>query len=488
MRIINAVGQSARSAVSTLSNNAYSITSWGAASTIALLSGVLYFVTTKDAKPYERASGIGANVIQNLYIAKDSIDFIVDLLRKKACKAFAQAAFIALVAAGCYIPQIIISWNESNSTQAFRIFAAASTFLAGSTLYAYAMAQLYMLFGQAKNTLTEKVPFYFRKLFGFATEAEINVHDEKARVLTNVDIILARLPFAKYQHPDFAFDPSDNLQTAITLAHSAPTPRFMPLTGCPAYLATTLRLILGTAASAAMLYGSLGYTFSTESSLRNDFSASKVAAMLGANALMFLQYALNSIAGFSLVNSLLSIATNAIQYGTLFSNDLSLGGNLGKAAIVASILASLVAASFSGFTSKMLFEKYSNASLMSGLKFAGAAVSVDYSARVFNFIYDVKSFFSYYVTAIKTLGNSESIQNDRSYLALKKAVADMRSQIANTPADKLDDVLTASGQQLKTAGLFRQRSEQCGMHTTLLSGTDPDLYGTDVARTASAMA
>lgn len=437
---------------------------------VSVMSGVLYFVTTRTAQVPERLSGIGANMWANWYFAKVSIDFLVNLCSKAQHPGDyiwqrMKAGFILLAAAGCYIPQIMIAMKESKGTEAFKVFAAISTLISGATLYTTAMMQIVGMMIAVKNFFTQTVPFYVRKWSGNIDAVELGFHEDRAAALENMDLLIRMVQFGCYRDSAFQFDLANPMVSALKLVEGVQPPTASTLMSVLSLLGTGLRITAANLTGLLMVYGAFAYTFSTEGSLRTDFNWSPLAAVLSANALMFLQYTLSMTGGSSVMSGIFQTIANAIQFGAI-SNDFKIGGKLGVAAMMVSPFFSALLTSLSGFTSRMLFENHYQHSLMKAVVVPDAATIIDYSARTFNGIYDLKTCYWFTLYAVNHLGKSEAMQKDQQYLQLVSALMAMRAALAKTPIAALDHTIRDKGMDVLRERDFFRRRRPARMHDT----------------------
>lgn len=454
----------------TFVNDHYEQLTMSSSALVSMMSGVLYFVTTQTAAVPERLSGIGANMWANWYFAKVSIDFLVNLCSQAQHPEDyvwqrIKAGIILLAAAGCYIPQIMIAMKESTGTVAFKSFAAISTLISGATLYTTAMMQIVKMLVATKNFFMQTTPFYLRQRCGKMDVAELALYQDRAATLENIDLLIRMVQFGQYRDPAFQFDLDNPVATALKLAEGVQPPAINSLMNALSFLGNGLRILASFITGLLMVYGAFAYTFSTEDSLRKDFNWSALASVLNANVLMFLQYTLAMTGGYSVMTGVFETIANAIQFGAI-SNDFKVGGTFGVIAMMLSPFFSALLTCLSGFTSKMLFEKHYQHSLMRAVAIPHAAVVIDYSARTFNGIYDLKTCYWFILYAVNHFGKSESMKKDQEYLQLVNALILIRAKIAKTSVADLNDTLREKGvDDLRARDFFKRRPADDGrMH------------------------
>lgn len=396
----------------------YEITTSLTALVIAGMSGVLYFETTESANEwYQRWSGIIANVIVNYFVTKETIDFLAQLIREKKYKSTAAASTVAMLS---YLPQVIISWLEAPKEfdLGMKIFATSATALAGAALYGYAVTQLPSVAKDIVHTVRTEAPYYFRCVAGCVTAEETHARNTKTTVLDNLHALRERMRVTNYRGFDFG-DNEEMLETAFRLVDGNNTPRskFSTAGFCASTLLTTTQLLLQLLTAAILTYGSIGYTCDTERSLRQDFNMLPMIAVLLANVLMFFQYVLNVKGAFSLVSGITDNLA-ALKYGEYLTNDYRIGGKIGTAIFVAASPLAGVIASYSGFTSRALYEQGCASSQMKPITFRGGSSVVNYATVAFNGIYDVRAFCWMVRYYVKHIGSNAQNTEDKDYLKL----------------------------------------------------------------------
>ncbi|OGT41339.1 MAG: hypothetical protein A3F13_01380 [Gammaproteobacteria bacterium RIFCSPHIGHO2_12_FULL_40_19] len=156
---------------------AYELLTLFSAMMIGIMSVIFYWGTTQNAPADRRVGSISNNFWQNFFVAKVSIDYLVQLLKEKKWIPF---ILMPLLAGGAYAPQIIIAIQNSQSSAASKSFNGISTFLSGAVMYAYSLIELFAFYQKIKNHLLHKT------------------HTDRIEI-HNLEITLQRLRFSNPQ-------------------------------------------------------------------------------------------------------------------------------------------------------------------------------------------------------------------------------------------------------------------------------------------------
>lgn len=384
---------------------------------IAAMSGVLYYETTAKAQWYQRASSISANVFENYYFTKVTIDELADMIEKKK---YAQAIMAILFALAAYAPQVLISWIEAPKefNLGEKVFAAFSTALAGAVMYAFALVNLATFLVSSARTAKQEVSYVARSLCGSVDEDEKLARKTKETVLKNLRLLREKIAVSNYADFSFTHEHENMLAKCERLAnYYAPKAKLPDCSPTLSRTAGLMKTMLQLTTASLMVYGSLGYTCDTARSLKEDFHASDPFATIAANVLMLFQNVLGVKGGFSLISGIADSLT-PLKYGRLLSNDHRVGGVLGTAiTLLAPFIAAFVA-SYSGLTGKELYIESCPGTPMGKLMIpnVGAPI-VNYSSVIFNAIYNLIALLWMVNYLTQTLGKPESQDNQFLKLA-----------------------------------------------------------------------
>ena len=373
-------------------------------SVISLLSGILFFETTKNAETYQKVSTITANIIINFLAAKNSIDYLIKLYRNSEYK---KCAFIFILASAMYTPQVLISILESPYKIGFTIFAAIAAFLSGSALYTYSLIGLGNFLLTLKNELRIRLPYIFYRLTG-----ELNREDfyRYQKLISNVGVFekntIDRNTESGSNH--------EKLISALT--------NFIPYLNendtrisMTSYFIIAIKIFTQVILSLVLLYSTLGYTCGAEKSLRKNLHFSANLAVSTSNILMSCMYILNIKAGFTLTSSLIKFVSDCLRSKKKSNNAMNtLSTPLISRTLVSEVeafentgsqnkwekiintgivLASILIGSCSGASAKNLYTTTCPQSKMKGIIFDGGSTFVYYSECADNAIYVAISLF-----------------------------------------------------------------------------------------------
>jgi hypothetical protein len=428
-------------------SNNYEIVASFVSAVIAGMSGVLYYETTAKAQWYRRASGIGANVIENYFFTKLTIDYLADLIEKKK---YVQATAAVLVALAAYAPQVFISWVEAPKEfdLGMKIFATSATALAGAVLYAYAVANLVPFAVDSVRTVKQEGSYAARSICGSVSTDEVDARKTKETVLRNLRLLREKIAVSNYADFVFTLDHENMLDKCERLAkYFAPMAKLPDCGPALSRIAGSIKLMLQLTTASLMVYGSLGYTCDTERSLKEDFHASVLLATIAANVLMFFQNVLGVKGGFGLISGIADSLT-PLKYGRLLSNDHRVGGVAGTVTTLASPLLAGVIASYSGFTGEELYNSSCPGTPMGSLMMPHGASIVNYSSVGFNGIYNVMTFLWMVKYLTQTLGDPKS--QDNQYLKLASELDELIGCVEKANPSNVRVVLVEHDSQLSS--------------------------------------
>lgn len=385
------------------------------------------------------ASSISTNVPGIVLFTKKSIDYLWNLYEKGQ---YGKIAAILIPSAVLYSPQLLISWMESKkSSEAWRVFALASTFVSGLAMTAFAVAQIPGMYVSAKAVMNDVTCFGC-----FDTDektkkenANINLNRLKMMFLSGDISTVSDTPITEMTKQQL-------LNQVVNVAKTAPN----PCVEDAGWLPGIAQKSLGAFFASLMLFGTMySYGCGTDKSLQQDFNAPPKVAYASSLVLLSFQYLLNLTGGFGLANTIVETSSLLLNYRR-FPNDKKLGGQFGLMATITLGLMAAFISSFSGGPTYEFGHACKDTILASTLPsinrfFALMLPFMDGNdpmlfARVaamsiclFNAIFAAQCFYSVQEFIIKRAGS----ERDKNFLFLNEKLNDLHGELKKTPADKV---------------------------------------------------
>lgn len=357
---------------------------------IAVLSCILYFETTKNAKLHEKISTIASNMIINFLAAKNSIDYLHDSYQKGEYK---KGLLMLTLGSIMYTPQVLISILESSYNIYFTVIAAASALLSGAALYVYSLIELWNFFILVKNETIFRMPYGIYKLLGHLNEYDFKTYQS---VVSNFGATVNNITYIPLENEE-TDDHTKMICIASALSYhfSANAQDFSPRTLFSARAICSL--IFGIATSFVLVYSTLSYTCGSAESLSKNLHLKENLAIVFSNILMFCMYVLNIKGGFLLASSSLDYVFTLLKKGknenqssltNTTSNQINPNGHGSKKNVAVIIwILSVFISSFSGASAKALYDATCPKTKMKNIMFQRGSNFVYYSECADNAIY-----------------------------------------------------------------------------------------------------
>lgn len=396
---------------------------------LSAASAVFYHQTTEGAKAIDEAGAIVPNTLMNFLMALISIDYLRSCAEdKKHLKLVVSLAVSLLV---CSAPTIISAHKAKSKSAFMSAFAPMATFSSGLILSLTALEVLYGFFMQTALPLARRTALSYKR----DAAEKIALYKARDTTLRNLSILSKRLQVADISA--FHFTEMNTEEQTLALAFSLIETIKNPVPATqPGLFKKSLTLVAQTGLSAAMLTGSIGYTYAVETALTEYLGADYPALMASlALFMMSCQLMLNIKAAFMLVTAAMQVMDTIASYRKL-PNALSLGGS---ATFLLPLILGPLLACRSGLTAQRLYNNNIDRTIMP-IQFPNLDVVIYWVTCAFNMVYVAKS-----LHRIKNAYISWKDQKADAFLELNENIADFIGKIEALDVSTLPEFLQSVG-------------------------------------------